>query len=100
MKVRAIIKNNITNVRVLAEHPMETGLEIYEETGQKKPAKYIQKLTCVYAEKVIFLAHFGPSVSENPYVSFSFKGGKKGDTLLFRWNDNTGDIEKTEAIIN
>ena len=42
MKVRAIIKNNITNVRVLAEHPMETGLEIYEETGQKKPAKYIQ----------------------------------------------------------
>lgn len=99
MKVKAKVKNNITKVRVLAKHPMETGRRINKETGEKIPAKYIQELTCEYDGKVVFLAQFGTSVSQNPYLAFSFEGGKKGDTLSLRWNDNTGDIEKTDAKI-
>jgi sulfur-oxidizing protein SoxZ len=30
-------------------------------------------------------------VSKNPYLSFKFKGGKKGDTVTIAWNDNKGE---------
>ncbi|ORU93791.1 MAG: thiosulfate oxidation carrier complex protein SoxZ [Cycloclasticus sp. symbiont of Bathymodiolus heckerae] len=99
MKVKAKFKNDITKVRVLAKHPMETGRRINKETGEKIPAKYIQELTCEYDGKVVFVAQFGTAVSQNPYLAFSFEGGKKGYTLELRWNDNTGDVEKTEAKI-
>jgi len=99
MKVKAKFKNNITSVRVLAKHPMETGRRVNKETGEKISAKYIQELTCEYDGKAVFIAQFGTSVSKNPYLAFSFEGGKKGDTLQLRWNDNTGDVEKTEAKI-
>jgi sulfur-oxidizing protein SoxZ len=99
MKVKAKIKNNITHVRLLAQHPMETGHRVNTQTGEKVPAKYIQELRCEHENKVVFLAQFGTFVSQNPFLSFSFEGAKKGDSLTFRWNDNTGDFEKTEAII-
>lgn len=99
MKVKAKSKDNITNVRVLAKHPMETGRRVNKESGEKIPAKYIQELTCEHNGNVVFLAQFGTSVSQNPYLAFSFEGGKKGETLQLRWNDNTGDVEKTEATI-
>ncbi|MEO1888858.1 MAG: thiosulfate oxidation carrier complex protein SoxZ [Cycloclasticus sp.] len=99
MKVKAKVKNNITNVRVLAKHPMETGRRVNKESGEKIPAKYIQELTCEYKGKVVFLAQFGTSVSKNPYLAFSFEGGVKGDTLQLRWNDNTGEVDKTDAKI-
>jgi len=97
MKVKAKSKNNITSVRVLAKHPMETGRRINKESGEKIPAKYIQELTCEHDGNVVFVAQFGTSVSQNPYLAFSFEGGKKGDVLQLRWNDNTGDVEKIEA---
>jgi len=99
MNVRAKIKNNITYVRVLAKHPMETGERVNNITGEKIPAKFIQELSCEHNNKVVFLAQFGISVSQNPFLAFSFKGAKKGDALMLRWNDNTGDIEKVETII-
>ena len=99
MRVSARFKNDVTSVRVMASHPMETGRRSDQQTGELIPAKYIQELSCEHQGKIVFIAQFGSSMSENPYLSFSFKGGKKGDTLQFRWNDNTGDVEKTDTII-
>lgn len=99
MRVSARFKNDVTSVRVMASHPMETGRRSDQQTGELIPAKYIQELSCEHQGKVVFIAQFGSSMSENPYLSFSFKGGQKGDTLQFRWNDNTGDVEKTDTII-
>ena len=99
MNVRAKIKNGITHVRVLAKHPMETGGRVNNITGEKIPAKYIQELRCEHNNQIVFLAQFGISVSPNPFLAFSFKGAKKGDSLMLRWNDNTGDIKKVETII-
>ncbi|MEW5009060.1 thiosulfate oxidation carrier complex protein SoxZ [Cycloclasticus sp. 46_83_sub15_T18] len=99
MKITARFKNEVTSVRVLATHPMETGRRSDQQTGELIPAKYIQELSCEHQGKIVFIAQFGTSMSENPYLSFSFKGGQKGDTLQLRWNDNTGDVEKTDTII-
>jgi len=99
MRVSARFKNEVTSVRVMATHPMETGRHSDQQTGELIPAKYIQELSCEHQGKTVFIAQFGSSMSENPYLSFSFKGGQKGDTLQLRWNDNTGDVEKTNTII-
>ena len=95
MKAKAKLKNNITSVRILAKHPMETGRRVDKETGEKIPAKFIQELTCEYKGKIVFHAQLSTAVSQNPYLAFSLVG----DSLALRWNDNTGDLEKTEVTI-
>lgn len=99
MKVKAKSKDNITTVRVLAKHPMETGRRVDKETGEKIPAHFIQELTCEHNGNVVFLAQLSTAVSQNPYLAFSFEGGKKGEVLQLRWNDNMGEVEKVEAKI-
>jgi sulfur-oxidizing protein SoxZ len=47
----------------------------------------------------VFLADWGPAVSKDPYVKFSFKGGKKGDEIKVGWIDNKGATDATSAKI-
>jgi sulfur-oxidizing protein SoxZ len=44
-------------------------------------------------------ALWGPAVAKDPYLKFSFKGGKKGDPLKISWVDNLGKNDSTEATI-
>ena len=99
MKVKAKIKRDMVLVRVLIKHPMEPGSRKDEATGQLIPAKYVREFTCKHKAKVVFAAYFGPAVSKNPYVSFSFSGGQKGDRLSLRWVDNTGESKSVETAI-
>ena len=43
----------------------------------------------------MFRAFWGPAVSKDPYIKFSFKGGKKGDDLKISWVDNKGASDTT-----
>jgi sulfur-oxidizing protein SoxZ len=45
-------------------------------------------------------AQWGPSVSKNPFVQFSFKGGKSGDEIAVTWIDNKGDKRTDKAAIS
>ena len=45
-------------------------------------------------------ANWGPAVSKNPYLAFSVKGAKAGDTLKLSWVDNKGGSESTETTIS
>ncbi|MGH8831922.1 MAG: thiosulfate oxidation carrier complex protein SoxZ [Polaromonas sp.] len=38
-------------------------------------------------------------MSKNPFVQFSFKGGKAGDKIVVSWTDNHGDKRSDEAVI-
>jgi sulfur-oxidizing protein SoxZ len=38
-------------------------------------------------------------VSKNPFVQFSFKGGKPGDKIALAWIDNRGERRTDEATI-
>ena len=99
MKVKAKMKKDMANVKVLAKHPMETGLRKDKKTGKLIPAKFIQELVCKHGDKVVFHADFGRSVSKNPYLSFSFAGAAKGDNVTLTWTDNTGETLTVEAPI-
>lgn len=99
IKIRAKEKDGVTQVKALMKHPMETGTRKDRKTGELIPAHYIQEVTANYNGKTVMKANWGPAVSKNPYVSFKFKGAKKGDKIKINWVDNKGESASEEAVI-
>jgi sulfur-oxidizing protein SoxZ len=98
IRVRATSSGDTTEVQALIQHPMDSGF-IKDAQGQIIPPHFIQELTFEYDGKSVFVADWGAAVSKDPYVKFSFKGGKKGDDLKISWVDNKGATDTTTAKI-
>src|SRR5262245_50194264 len=98
IRVRATSKDDITEVQALIQHPMDSGF-VKDSKGDLIPAHFIQKLTFEHDGKAVFAADWGGGSSKDPYVKFSFKGGKKGDELKVSWSDNKGATDSTTAKI-
>ena len=100
MRIRAQLKDGgITEVRVLMAHIMETG-QRKDGAGNMIPAHHIQNVTATWNGKTVLSAQLGPSVSQNPVLNFSFKGGAKGDKVIVTWTDNKGGKRTDEATIS
>ncbi|MFN2309716.1 MAG: thiosulfate oxidation carrier complex protein SoxZ [Gammaproteobacteria bacterium] len=100
IKVRAKLTGDVTTVKALVTHPMDTGLVKDRKTGETIPAHFIQEVVCEHQGKVVMTALWGPAVSKNPYISFRFKGAKVGDALKLRWVDNKGQSDAEETVID
>jgi sulfur-oxidizing protein SoxZ len=98
IRVRATSGTETTEVQALIQHPMDSGF-VKDANGAIIPPHFIQQLTFEYDGKPVFVADWGPAVSKDPYVKFSFKGGKKGDDLKISWVDNKGESDTTTAKI-
>jgi sulfur-oxidizing protein SoxZ len=90
VRIRAKESGGVTTVKALMSHPMETGQRKNKKTGKKIPAHFIQEVTCEHGGKTVLTALWGPAISKNPYLSFKFKGAKKGDAVKISWVDNKG----------
>ena len=99
MRIRAQQKGDVTEVRVLMAHIMETG-QRKDSAGNTVPAHHIQTVTATWNGKPVLSANFGPAVSQNPVMNFTFKGGTKGDKVIVTWTDNKGDKRTDEAVIS
>ena len=99
IRIRAKMKGNVTEVKALMSHSMETGLRKDKKTGKKIPAHFIKEVLCEHNGKNILTANWSVAVSKNPYLSFKFKGAKQGDTLKISWADNMGKSDTAEAKI-
>ena len=99
IRVRATSNGDITEVQALIQHPMDSGF-VKDAKGELIPAHFIQELKFEHDGKEVFVAEWGPAVSKDPYVKFSFKGGKKGDDLKIGWVDNKGASDSTTAKIS
>ena len=100
MRIRAQLKDGgVTEVRVLMAHIMETG-QRKDGSGKIVPAHHIQNVTATWNGKTVLTAQFGPAVSQNHVMNFSFKGGAKGDKVSVSWSDNKGDKRTDEATIS
>ncbi len=99
IKLRAKAKGDAVTVKSLISHPMETGLRKDKKTGKVIPAHFIQEVIAEHNGKNRLTAYWGGTVSKNPYLSFKFKGGKKGDTVKLSWTDNKGGSDSAEAKI-
>ena len=99
MRIRAVAKDGIVNVKVLMSHEMETG-QRKDASGTIVPAHFIQSVTATHNGKVVLSAQWGAAVSKNPFLEFNFRGGQKGDKVQVTWTDNKGDKRTDEAAIS
>lgn len=98
MRIRAVARDGVVNVKVLMSHEMETG-QRKDASGNLVPAHYIRSVSATHQGKTVLAANWGPAVSKNPYLEFNFKGGQKGDKISVTWEDNKGDKRTDEATI-
>ena len=98
MRIRAQLKDGMTEVRVLMAHPMETGFR-KDSAGKVIPAHYISDVKATSAGRTVMTAKWSQSVSQNPFLQFRFKGAKAGDKVVITWADNAGDTRTDEAVI-
>jgi len=99
IKIKAKNKGSKTEVKALIKHKMETGLRKDKKTGEKIPAHFIKEVKCEHNGSLVFTANWGVAVSKNPYLSFKFTGGAKGDSINVSWVDNKGDTDSKAAKI-
>lgn len=91
VKMRAKLNGDVTVVKALFSHPMETGNRKDKATGELIPEHYITEVDCQHNGETVCTAYLGASVSKNPYISFEFTGGAKGDDIKISWVDNKGE---------
>ena len=99
IKLRAKLKDNITIVKALMSHPMETGFRKSKVSGKLIPAHFIQEITCKHNGEVKVMMELGVSSSMNPYLLFELEDGKKGDILELSWKDNLGETDSITTAI-
>lgn len=90
MRIRAVEKDGVTEVKALMSHIMETG-QRKDSEGNVVPAHYIDLVEAKWNDKTVLSAQWGPAVSRDPFLSFKFKGGSKGDKVAITWKDNKGE---------
>jgi sulfur-oxidizing protein SoxZ len=99
MKIRANVVGDSTEVKVLMSHEMETG-QRKDAQGNAIPAWFIQNVAVAHNGKPVLSAQWGPAIAKNPFVSFKFKGGAKGDKIQITWVDSRGEKRTDEALIS
>ena len=98
IKIRAQIQGEITDLRILMQHPMETG-QRKDEKGQTLPMHFIQIFSVLHNGKLLIDGQLNTSVSKNPLFTFKARGIKSGDKISVNWTDNNGAKRQDEITI-
>lgn len=98
MKMRAQLKGDFVEVKVLMSHPMETGRR-KDDFGQIVAAHFVQLVTAKLNGNIVLEAQWGTGISKNPYLTFRLKGAKLGDVIAVTWHDNLGATETQEIAV-
>ncbi len=98
IKIRAQIQGDVADIRILMQHPMETG-QRKDEKGQAVAMHFIQTFSVSLNGKPMIDGQLNTSISKNPLFAFKARGIKAGDKLTVNWLDNTGDKRQDEIIV-
>ena len=96
--MRAQLKGDYVEVKVLMSHPMETGRR-KDDLDRLIPAHFVQLLTATLNGKTVLEAQWGTGISKNPYLTFRLKGAKLGDIVTVSWHDNHGETAKQDIAV-
>ena len=99
IKMRAQLKNGITEVKVLISHPMETGRR-KSDFGDVIPAHFIQQVSAFLNQQPVMQAQWGTGISKNPYLTFYLSQAKQGDMVKIVWLDNRGKQGEAEIAVS
>ena len=93
-----VAKGQPFEVRVLVQHPMETGYR-RDLNGQAIPTNIVDKLTVKLGDRVVFSAEFGTGIAANPYVQF-FTTAEASGELVVEWSDDRGQLGRATAEVH
>lgn len=97
-RLKAEITGNGIRATCLIKHPMETGNR-RDSGGSKIPIHYIKYVKFSINGEHVGTLNLGPGVSADPYLSFDIADVKSGDTLVLQWEDNKGESETVERVV-
>lgn len=98
-KMRTKIVNGETEILVLVDHPMETGLRVDPKTKEKIPPHFIQKMTFSLNGRDVAVVDLGFGVSRDPLVKVRIRAAKPGDKVSVTWSDNRGQTGEQEVVV-
>ena len=78
-------RGDLIEVRIVIQHPMETGFR-YDSLGRQTPRNVIQRFECRYGGVEIFRAAMGAGIAANPYLRFFTRATESGE-IECRWVD-------------
>ena len=99
MKIRATLKGDVADIRVLIAHPMETG-QRKDAKGEIVPQHFIQSIVVTHNGSTVYSGQWSQAVSRNPVFAVRVRGAKAGDKVSVAWVDNKGDKRTDEAIVS
>jgi sulfur-oxidizing protein SoxZ len=99
IRIRARVRDGVTEALVLMPHPMETGMRM-SETGSLVPAHFITDVRVSVAGRTVLDARMSFAVSRDPLLAFRFRGATAGDVITVAWTDNRGERRTDEALIS
>ena len=93
----AVKKGEPFEVRVLVQHPMETGdrRDLY---GQSIPLNIVDHITCRIGSREVFSADLGSGMAANPYIAF-FAVAEESGELVVEWSDDRGEKGRAVAAL-
>ena len=89
--------NEPFEVRILIQHPMETGYRV-DMMGTLIPKHVIKNLQVKFQDEVVFKASLGTGISANPSLQFWMKAGQPG-LLRLQWEDDLGAVGQAEKAL-
>ena len=98
IKIRAQIQGEITDIRILLQHPIENG-QRKDEKGQSLAIHFIQYFSLSLNGKTLIDGQLNTSISKNPLFAFKARGIKSGYKLIVSWRDNSGDRRQDEITL-
>lgn len=98
MRIRATLKGDVADVRILMRHAMETGTR--KTASGVVPLHFIQNVTVQHNGKVVLDADWSQAISRDPFLGMRIKGSKVGDKVTVTWTDNKGDKRTDEVSVS
>ncbi len=97
-RLKAEITGGGIRATCLIKHPMETGNRL-DADGNRIPIHYIKFVKFSVNGEHVGTLNLGPGVSADPYLSLDIADVKAGDTLAMQWEDNRGESDAVERIV-
>lgn len=98
-KMRARMKDGKAEIKLLINHPMETGTRKDPATGLVIPRYFIRELVCEHNGKPVLRTQWNWGIARNPFLSFRIRTARSGDTIRVWWVDDRGMEDGVEGVV-
>ncbi|HVS26443.1 MAG TPA: thiosulfate oxidation carrier complex protein SoxZ [Burkholderiales bacterium] len=98
IKIRAQLRDDVADIKVLISHPMETG-QRKDSQGNLIPLHFIKKVSATLNGKLVLDAQWSQAIARNPFLGFKIRGARAGDKVAVSWSDNQGEANSVETTV-